>query len=104
MESMGPERRKHKRIQPPKGTAAAWRSAGKSDVSRVKDIGLGGAFLLTKSPPAAGASVDLLLSCAMGEMRARAIVCRSVEGVGMGLKFMQMAAYNRAKLNQFVTQ
>ena len=101
---MGPERRKHKRIQPPKGTAAAWKSAGKSGVSRVKDIGLGGAFILTKNPPSAGSSVDILLSCTLGEMRARAMVCRSMEGSGMGLKFTQMAAHDRAKLNQFVTQ
>ena len=48
--------------------------------------------------------MDLLLSCVLGEMRARAMVCRSVEGVGMGLKFMQMAAHDRAKLNQLVTR
>jgi tetratricopeptide (TPR) repeat protein len=101
---MGPERRKHKRIQPAKGTAAAWKSAGRSDVSRVKDIGMGGAFLLTRNPAPAGSSVDLLLSCVLGELRARAMVCWSVEGVGMGLKFMQMAAHDRAKLNQLVTQ
>ena len=36
---MNPERRKHKRIRPPKGTVAAWKSAGLADISRVQDRG-----------------------------------------------------------------
>jgi hypothetical protein len=99
---MNPERRKHKRIAPPKGTIAAWKSAGKSAVSRVQDIGLGGVFLITPNAPASGASVDLLLSLPIGEVRARAMVCRSIPEKGMGLKFVQMAAHDRARLNQFV--
>jgi tetratricopeptide (TPR) repeat protein len=102
---MNPEdRRKQKRVQAPKGTLAGWKGAGQSAVSRVRNIGLGGTYLITPTPAATGSSVELILSLPIGEVRARAIVRRSTPGKGMGVQFVQMRPEDRAKLNQFLSR
>jgi tetratricopeptide (TPR) repeat protein len=102
---MNPEnRRKNKRVRAPKGTLAGWKSPGQSSVSRVYNIGLGGAYLTSPNPPATGSSIELVLSLPIGEVRARAVVRRSTPGRGMGLQFIQMRPEDRAKLNQFLSQ
>jgi tetratricopeptide (TPR) repeat protein len=95
-------RRKYKRVKVPKGTLARWKASGQSSVSRIHDIGLGGTFVATPAPAAAGSTVDVILSLPGGEVRARGIVRRSTPGNGMGLQFTQMSPADRARLNKFV--
>lgn len=65
---------------------------------------MGGLFLYTRTPPAAGSMVELIIDFAGGSIRARAIVRHSAPGKGMGIQFVQMAPENRAKLNQLLTK
>jgi tetratricopeptide (TPR) repeat protein len=97
-------RRKQKRVQAPKGMLAGWKTLGQSSVSRVQNIGLGGAYLAALKPPAMGSSVELILSLASGDVRARAVVRRSTIGKGMGVQFVQMRPEDRARLNKFLLQ
>jgi tetratricopeptide (TPR) repeat protein len=96
------ERRKDKRHTAPSKTLAAWKAPGQGAVSRVQNIGLGGLYLAASAPPAAGTSIDLVLSLPVGEVRARAVVCRSTPGKGMGVQFVLMRGEDRAKLNRFL--
>jgi len=65
---------------------------------------LGGLFLCTATPPAAGSTIELVFDLTTGEIRARAEVRSSAPGRGMGIKFVQMRPEDRARLNHFLSQ
>jgi hypothetical protein len=75
----------------------AWQSATKRLVSGVKNFGLGGLYIRTPDPPAAGTFIHLLIDAPTGEVRARAIVQRSSPKDGMGVKFVSMQQEDRAR-------
>jgi curved DNA-binding protein CbpA len=81
----------------------AWRSGSQQGVSRVGTMALGGLFLNTSAPPTSGSTLELLFEIAVGsQVRARAVVCNSVPGKGMGVKFVHMQAEDRSRLNKFL--
>src|ERR1700680_524383 len=98
------ERRQYVRFPGPKGILVGWKTAGRSTVSRLGTIGLGGLFLCTATPPAAGSTIELVFDLTTGEIRARAEVRSSAPGRGMGIKFVQMRPEDRARLNHFLSQ
>ena len=66
-------------------------------------MALGGIFLETANPLAVGSTIELLFDVSIGRpVRARALVCNSRPGKGMGVKFVHMGAEDRSRLNQFV--
>jgi hypothetical protein len=80
-----------------------WRSSGQRGASRLGTVGLGGLFLKTPNPPAAGSSVELVIPVSSGSpVRTRAAVHNVKPGEGMGVKFVQMRAEDRLRLNQFL--
>ena len=81
-----------------------WKSARGRTVSRLGTIGLGGLFLCTATPPAAGSTIELVFDLTTGEIRARAVVRTSTPGRGMGIKFVQMRPEDRARLNHLLSQ
>lgn len=104
MEVKHDTRRKHPRVKAPKELHVAWKSAGYQTVSRAETIALGGLFLYTRKPPAAGSMVELAIDFSGGLIRARAVVRHTTPGKGMGVQFVQMAPENRAKLNQLLAK
>jgi tetratricopeptide (TPR) repeat protein len=81
----------------------AWRSGNEQGVCKMGNIALGGIFLNTPTPAAAGAVLDLIFEIAAGtHVRARAMVRSSRIGQGMGVKFVHMLAEDRSRLNQFL--
>jgi len=102
MEVKAEPRRKHPRVKAPKELHVAWKSSGYQAVSRAETIALGGLFLYTRKPPAAGSMVELVIDFAGGSIRARAVVRHCAPGKGMGIQFVQMAPENRAKLNKLL--
>jgi len=64
-----------------------WRCNGHDDLSRVRDLGLGGLFLQTPSARALGAPIDLHFLVSEGQIRAEAVVRHVQPGIGVGLKF-----------------
>ena len=66
-------------------------------VSGVENFGLGGLFIRTPNPPAAGTFVQLLLDAPTGEVRARAVVQRSQPKEGMAVMFVAMQQEDRAR-------
>jgi hypothetical protein len=66
-------------------------------VSLVENFGLGGLFIRTPDPPAAGTLIQVLLDAPTGEVRARAVVQRTSPRAGMGVKFVAMEQEHRAR-------
>jgi hypothetical protein len=92
------EKRRYSRVEIPKGMRVAWEGSGKRFVSRVFDLSLGGVFIPTPDPPAVGTSIKLVFEMSGRDIRARAIVRRSLSGVGMGVEFVAMGYEERGLL------
>jgi tetratricopeptide (TPR) repeat protein len=81
----------------------AWRSGSQQGVSKMGTMALGGIFLNTATPPSVGSVLDLIFEVSTGAgVRARAMVCTSMAGQGMGVKFVHMQPEDRSRLNQFL--
>jgi len=94
--------RKYSRVPLPKGPLVAWEDAGVRKVSTVSVLALGGLFISTPDPPRAGDVIKLIFEVPGGEVRARALVCDSQPGKGMGIQFTAMAQDARARLNRLM--
>jgi hypothetical protein len=98
--------RNHPRIFAPKELVVVWRSGDQSGASCLGTVGLGGLFLKTPKPLAAGSAVELVIQVSPGtpgtDVRARAVVYNVKPGEGMGVKFVQMLGDDRLRLNQFL--
>jgi hypothetical protein len=86
----------------PKGAQVACEHLGKRKISTVSVLALGGLFILTPEPPPAGEIIKLVLEVPGGEVRARALVCDSQPGKGMGIEFTVMGQDARARLNRLM--
>jgi tetratricopeptide (TPR) repeat protein len=95
--------RKYPRVRAPKGMWVGWKSAKQTCTSLAEVMGLGGLFLHTANPAAAGSSIDLIFDLPNGQVRARAIVRSFQPGKGMGIQFVQMRPEDRAKLNRYLS-
>ena len=95
--------RKYSRVRLPKAKIVAWEHLGVRNVSTVRVMGLGGLFISTSAPPPAGDFIKLVFDAPGGDVRARARVCDSRSGEGMGIQFVSMAPEARARLNKLLT-
>ena len=91
-------RRKYPRIELPNGLAVGWRGGGKFGTSTINSVSLGGVFIATSDPAAAGSMLGLIFDVPSGEVRARAIVKRSLPGKGMGVQFLNMSPEDRGRM------
>jgi hypothetical protein len=94
--------RRYVRVRLPKGTLVAWEHAGIRKVSSVSVLAVGGLFIATAQPPPVGDFIKLVLEIPGGEVRARALICDSKPGVGMGIEFKSMEHDSRARLNEVI--
>jgi|SRR5580704_515593 hypothetical protein len=92
------DKRRYSRVEIPKGMLVAWERSGQRFVSQVFDLSLGGVFIPMADPPPVGASLKLVFEISGRDIRARAIVRRSVSGVGMGIEFVAMGSEERGRL------
>jgi uncharacterized protein (TIGR02266 family) len=98
----GPENRRAPRVEISKGVWVAWRTDGKPNVSRVRDLSAGGVFIATDKPLQKGSAVRLLFSLAEGEMRIEGTVRYSDGNQGMGVEFVSMGTADRARLQELI--
>jgi len=94
--------RRYVRVRLPKGTLVAWEHGGIRKVSTVSVLAVGGLFIATPTPPPVGDFIKLVLEIPGGDVRARALVCDSKPGVGMGIEFKSMEHDSRARLNEMM--
>ena len=92
-----PSRRANSRIPLSQDLWVCWNCNGRDDISRVRDLSLGGLFLETPTLRTVGAStkVDFLVS--EGQIRADAVIRHRVPGRGLGLKFTAVTEQDRRK-------
>jgi PilZ domain len=90
--------RRFPRIPTPKGVWVSWQSDGQQNVSRVRDLNIGGLFIDTANPPAVGSSITLLFSVPEGEIRSSALVRNAIPGEGMGVQFVAMTQEHAVRL------
>jgi Tfp pilus assembly protein PilZ len=96
--------RRHQRIATPKGVWVAWQDGKQQNVSRVRDLNVGGLFIATPTPLAVGSTVTILLSVPEGEIRSRATVRNVIPGEGMGVQFTEISAENQVRVNKLVAR
>jgi|SRR5271165_591329 len=95
--------RKYARVRLQRGVLVAWEHLGERKVSSLSVLGLGGLFISTPQPPPAGDFIKLVFEVPGGDIRARARVCDSQFGRGMGIQFVSMGQEARARLNRHMS-
>jgi hypothetical protein len=96
--------RRYPRIPTPKGVWVSWQHEGSQNVSRVRDLNIGGLFIDTKTPPAVGTSITVLFSVPEGEIRSSALVLNVTPGEGMGVQFVAMSQEHSVRLQTLFTR
>jgi hypothetical protein len=96
--------RRYPRKQLQKGIVLAWQGSGARHVDRAKTLGLGGFYIETSEPAAAGTYIQVLIDTKDGEVRARAVVRTVDAGRGMGIEFVGMNPMARAQLHKLIQQ
>jgi Tfp pilus assembly protein PilZ len=96
--------RRHQRIATPKGVWVAWQDGKQQNVSRVRDLNVGGLFIATPTPLALGTVVTILLSVPEGEIRSRSTVRNIIPGEGMGVQFTEISAQDQARVDKLVAR
>lgn len=92
--------RRYKRVTLLRGAMVAWeRSGGVRKCSSVSVLAIGGLFIATPEPPPFGDVINLVLDVPGGEVRARAMICDTHAGKGMGIQFTAMTPEARARLH-----
>jgi hypothetical protein len=94
--------RRYPRVALPKGAIVAWEHMGERKISSVIVLALGGLFIATPEPPPAGDVIKLVFEIPGGDVRARALVCDSQPGKGMGIEFTAMGQDARARLRRLM--
>jgi hypothetical protein len=90
-------RRATPRIEAPKDVYAFWNCNGGSDLSRVRNLNLGGMFLETSIRKNPGAHLDLSFLVSDGQIRATAVVRHVSPGQGLGLQFLALEGKDRLR-------
>jgi hypothetical protein len=92
-----PSRRFNSRVPTTHDVWVCWHSNGREDISRVRDLSLGGLFLETATLRSIGTLTKVDFLVGEGAIRADAIVRHVVPGRGLGLKFTAVTEPDRRK-------
>jgi hypothetical protein len=99
-----PSRRLTSRVPAPGDVWVYWQCRGQEDVSRVRDMSMGGLFIETPQPRAEGVRARLHFLVQEGQIRADAVVRHAKSGAGLGLKFTALSEQDRPKLVALLTR
>ena len=94
---MSYHRRATPRAEAEEGIYACWSCDGPGDVSRVRNLNMGGAFVETALRIDIGSSVELYFLTREAEIRASAVVQHVEPGHGLGLKFTRLDDRDRLR-------
>lgn len=96
------DQRQHHRFEPLREMQVAWRSDSEYSISVMSDLSPDGAFIRTAKPTAPETILHLLLEAPGGEIRAQAVVRRSIPGEGMGVEFQSMSKDDRDRFESLL--
>jgi len=82
----------------------SWQPAGAnaSNVSRVRDLSIGGVFVSTQAPAPVGTTVKLLFALPEGEVRVEGVVRYADSKKGMGVEFTRMGTGDGARFRELL--
>jgi hypothetical protein len=100
--STGKENRRAARVAVPKGLWVAWQGEGSRNVSRVRDLSVGGVFIQTPLSVAIGTELELLFALPEGEARINGIVRYADGRNGIGVQFTRMGTADRARVEELL--
>jgi len=83
-------RRFSSRVESKNDVWVYWEGSGDRDLSRVKDLSIGGLFIQTPRPKPIGSTTNLHFLVQEGQIRADATVQHVKRGSGLGLKFQSV--------------
>jgi c-di-GMP-binding flagellar brake protein YcgR len=92
-----PSRRFNSRIAATQDVWICWQCNGRDDVSRVRDLSLGGLFVETQLLRAIGSPTKIDFLVSEGQIRADAVVRHVLPGRGLGFKFTAVTEHDRRK-------
>src|ERR1700676_5818914 len=92
-----PSRRFNSRIAMTQEVWVYWNCNGREDVSRVRDMSLGGLFLDTRSPRAIGTPTKVDFLVGEGQIHANAVGRHVAPRRGLGTKFTRVTEQDRRK-------
>jgi hypothetical protein len=99
-----PSRRFTSRVETTAGEWVDWRCAGREDISRVRNMSLGGLFVETPTSRGLGSAVKLEFLVQEGQIRADAVVKRVEPGRGLALKFTAVSDQDRERLAELINR
>ncbi len=94
--------RRSTRVAVSRGIWVSWRVDGPSSVSRVRDLSLGGVFILTTAQVPVGTAVQMLFALPEGEIRLQGIVRYAEADKGVGVEFMHVGTADSARLRELL--
>ncbi len=97
-QSLFHSRRFYSRVEAHEGVWVDWCCAGREDVSRVRNMSLGGLFLETHSSSGVGSTAKLEFLVQEGQIRADTTVRRLEPGRGLAMKFTAVREEDRPRL------
>jgi hypothetical protein len=101
-QSLFHSRRFTSRVETHEGVWVDWRCAGREDVSRVRNMSLGGLFLETHRSGGVGLTAKLEFLVQEGQIRADGLVRRVEPGRGLALKFTAVGEEDRPRLEALI--
>jgi hypothetical protein len=97
-------KRRYPRVETPVGLWVAWQSGFGKSMSRVRDLNLGGLFVVDANTAPVGSFVSVLFSVREGEIRCDAVVRNVKVGTGMGLEFINLSDQTRERLQALISR
>jgi PilZ domain len=81
-----------------------WRCAGREDISRVRNLSLGGLYVETHKSKGVGSTTMLEFLVQEGQIRAEAVVRRAEPGRGLAMKFTAVSEEDRLRLEVLINR
>ncbi len=99
-----PSRRRYPRVEKPYGVWVYWNSKGREDISRVRDLSMGGLFVETEELRDVDATIMLDFLVQEGQIRAKTVVRHVKPGSGLGLRFIALTEEDGPRLTTLMTR
>ena len=97
-------RRLTSRVEVSEDVWVYWRCAGHEDLSRIRNLGMGGLLIETSKARPVGTTTNVEFLVQEGQIRAEAVVRHAKSSRGLGLKFTAVSERDRPNLAALMTR
>jgi len=97
-------RRFNSRVETHERVWVDWRCLGREDISRVRNLSLGGLFVETPKSRDVGSTAKLEFLVQEGQIRSDAVVRRAEPGCGLAMKFTSVSEEDRPRLEALISR